>query len=57
MAVLVAAASIDSYDAVEPARTFAADHAAELAARPTWLFSSGPIGDPPRPKADEAVHV
>lgn len=23
-----------------------------LAARPVWLFSSGPIGDPPKPEED-----
>ncbi|MQA79657.1 MAG: hypothetical protein GEV10_14450 [Streptosporangiales bacterium] len=56
--------SVDRYDAVvlgsavymgrwlEPARRFAKKHADALAARPTWLFSSGPIGEPPRP-ADE----
>ena len=60
---------IDSYQAavigsgvymghwLEPARTFV-DHCGEaLKTRPTWLFSSGPIGEPPRPKADEAVDV
>lgn len=26
--------------------------AAELAGRPVWLFSSGPIGDPPQPETD-----
>lgn len=26
----------------------------ELAARPVWLFSSGPIGDPPKPDEDPA---
>jgi menaquinone-dependent protoporphyrinogen oxidase len=47
-----------SYDAVvvgsalylgrwlRPARRFVRDHAAELRARPVWLFSSGPVGDP-----------
>ena len=51
-------ADMSGYDAVvlgsavyigkwlEPARQFAVDHAAELAMRPTWLFSSGPLGDP-----------
>jgi menaquinone-dependent protoporphyrinogen oxidase len=42
---------------LEPARSFALDHAAELAARPTWLFSSGPLGDPARPDAAHAVQV
>ena len=40
-----------------PARTFVEEHASELAARPTWLFSSGPIGDPPKPDAGAAVNV
>jgi menaquinone-dependent protoporphyrinogen oxidase len=40
---------------LEPARTFVDRHAQELRARPTWLFSSGPIGDPPRPRDDDAV--
>lgn len=60
---------IDSYEAavigsgvymghwLEPARTFVDQHREALKARPTWLFSSGPIGEPPRPKADEAVDV
>jgi menaquinone-dependent protoporphyrinogen oxidase len=34
---------------IEPARRFVEDHAEELAAHPTWLFSRGPTGDPPRP--------
>jgi len=42
---------------LEPAQRFVDRHAAELAARPTWLFSSGPIGDPPRPAAEQAVSV
>ncbi len=62
-------ADMSGYDAVvlgsavyigkwlEPARQFAVDHAAELAMRPTWLFSSGPLGDPPRPDAAHAVQV
>jgi menaquinone-dependent protoporphyrinogen oxidase len=29
----------------KPGTKFARDHAAELASRPTWLFSSGPTGD------------
>jgi menaquinone-dependent protoporphyrinogen oxidase len=42
---------------LEGARAFVDEHEAELAAHPTWLFSSGPIGDPPRPTEDEAVHI
>ncbi|WP_206340227.1 flavodoxin domain-containing protein [Blastococcus litoris] len=34
---------------LEPAREYAAQRAAALRARPTWLFSSGPIGEPPFP--------
>jgi menaquinone-dependent protoporphyrinogen oxidase len=58
--------SITEYDAViigsaiylgkwmKPARQFATGHAAELATRPVWLYSSGPI---PRPesKADYSL--
>ena len=42
---------------LEPARAFAADNATALRALPVWLFSSGPIGDPPRPEAAKAVDV
>lgn len=42
---------------LEPARELVDAHAEELAARPTWLFSSGPIGDPPKPEADDAVQI
>jgi menaquinone-dependent protoporphyrinogen oxidase len=34
---------------LEPARTWASAHAAALRVRPLWIFSSGPIGDPPFP--------
>lgn len=56
--------SVDGYDAVVlgsavymgrwlgVARKFVDAHATELAARPVWLFSSGPIGDPPQPNDD-----
>jgi menaquinone-dependent protoporphyrinogen oxidase len=56
--------AVDGYDAVvagsavyaghwmKPAREFVERYAAELAARPVWLFSSGPIGDPPKPQED-----
>jgi len=61
--------SLDRYDAVvlgsavymgrwlEPARKFVERHRDELTARKTWLFSSGPIGDPPQPRAEQAVRV
>jgi menaquinone-dependent protoporphyrinogen oxidase len=42
---------------LELARDFVEAHGAELAGRPTWLFSSGPIGAPPRPAAEDAVQV
>jgi menaquinone-dependent protoporphyrinogen oxidase len=42
---------------LEPARRFADAHAEALAARPTWLFSSGPIGEPPRPAPEKAVQL
>jgi menaquinone-dependent protoporphyrinogen oxidase len=42
---------------LEPARRFVEEHADELASRPTWLFSSGPVGDPPKPEADQAVQI
>lgn len=37
---------------LKPAREFAERHAEELRARPTWLFSSGPVGDQPRAGAE-----
>src|SRR5205807_2446948 len=55
---------VDGYDAVvlgsavyaghwlEPARRLVEDQAPALAQRPVWLFSSGPIGDPPKPTED-----
>lgn len=42
---------------LEPARWFVDEHHDELAARPTWLFTSGPIGDPPKPAENEAVRI
>jgi menaquinone-dependent protoporphyrinogen oxidase len=42
---------------LEPARFFVDEHHDELAAKPTWLFSSGPIGDPPKPTEGEAVRI
>ena len=39
------------------ARAFAKEHACELAERPTWLFSSGPVGHPLRPADEDAVQI
>jgi menaquinone-dependent protoporphyrinogen oxidase len=60
-------ASLGGFDAVvlgsavyaghwmRPARLLADRLEAQLRARPVWLFSSGPIGDPhPKPEADPA---
>jgi len=55
---------VDVYDAVvlgsavyagqwlAPAKDFVQRNAQALTARPVWLFSSGPIGEPPRPDED-----
>ncbi|HKA69886.1 MAG TPA: flavodoxin domain-containing protein [Actinomycetes bacterium] len=34
---------------LKSATEFVEDHSAELAERPVWLFSSGPVGEPPKP--------
>jgi menaquinone-dependent protoporphyrinogen oxidase len=59
---------VDGYDAVvlgsgvyvgrwlEAARKLVEAEATILAARPVWLFSSGPVGDPPKP-AEEPVDI
>ena len=56
--------ALDGYDAVvlgsavyagrwlKPARKLVARCGAALAERPVWLFSSGPVGDPPKPEED-----
>jgi menaquinone-dependent protoporphyrinogen oxidase len=55
---------VDGYDAVvvgsavyaghwlKPARELVGRLGAALADRPVWLFSSGPVGDPPKPDED-----
>jgi menaquinone-dependent protoporphyrinogen oxidase len=35
---------------LEPARRLIQERAGELASRPAWLFSVGPLGDPPKPE-------
>jgi menaquinone-dependent protoporphyrinogen oxidase len=57
-------ASIEPFDAVvigsavyaghwqSEAREFIDRFSADLKRKPVWLFSSGPIGDPPKPEAD-----
>jgi menaquinone-dependent protoporphyrinogen oxidase len=37
---------------LKPARELVARCGAALAERPVWLFSSGPVGDPPKPEED-----
>src|SRR6266508_2651255 len=55
---------VEGYDAVvlgsavygghgmESARRLAEAQAGALSTRPVWLFSSGPVGDPPKPEED-----
>ena len=55
---------VDGYDAVvlgsavyaghwlKPARELVGRFGTVLADRPVWLFSSGPVGDPPKPEED-----
>ena len=57
---------VDGYDAavigsgvyvgrwLEPAKDLVARHKVALSAMPVWLFSSGPIGDPPKPVEEPA---
>jgi|tagenome__1003787_1003787.scaffolds.fasta_scaffold20198426_2 menaquinone-dependent protoporphyrinogen oxidase len=64
-----AVGSITEYDAVvlgsgvyagswlEPAIHFAARRSEALRAMPVWLFSSGPVGTPPRPPSEECVKL
>lgn len=42
---------------LDSAQAFAKSHQEQLTDRPTWLFSSGPVGDPPRPSESEAVDI
>jgi hypothetical protein len=40
---------------LKPARELVERHAGDLADRPVWLFSSGPVGDPPKPDEDPST--
>lgn len=60
--------TLDDYDAavvgsavymgrwLDPARHLVGNLRSEFATRPTWLFSSGPVGEPPEP-AEEPVDI
>jgi menaquinone-dependent protoporphyrinogen oxidase len=37
---------------LKPARELVGRSGSALTARPVWLFSSGPVGDPPKPEED-----
>ena len=62
-------ASVDGYDAfvvgsgvyagrwLDPARAFVERHTDALRRRPVWVFSSGPLGDPPLPADPSADGV
>jgi menaquinone-dependent protoporphyrinogen oxidase len=39
---------------MRPAREFIEVHEGELKQQPVWLFSSGPVGDPPKPLENPA---
>jgi menaquinone-dependent protoporphyrinogen oxidase len=39
------------------ATKFVDEHAELISTRPTWLFSSGPIGDPPHAAADDVFNA
>ena len=39
---------------MDAAKNLVERYAGELASRPVWLFSSGPIGQPPTPEEDPA---
>jgi menaquinone-dependent protoporphyrinogen oxidase len=37
---------------IREAKAYATEHATTLRERPVWLFSSGPLGEPPQPAGD-----
>jgi menaquinone-dependent protoporphyrinogen oxidase len=42
---------------LEPARRYVERYAEMLRERPVWLFSSGPLGDPPHPAEADSTQV
>lgn len=42
---------------MDSAEQFMTEHGASMIGRPVWLFSSGPVGDPPHPDQQHAVQV
>jgi menaquinone-dependent protoporphyrinogen oxidase len=42
---------------LQPADSLVREGAAELASRPVWLFSSGPVGEPPKPEEAEPEDI
>jgi menaquinone-dependent protoporphyrinogen oxidase len=42
---------------MKPAAELADRRAGDLRSRPVWLFSSGPVGDPPKPSAPDATAI
>lgn len=42
---------------LKPARKLAGRLASEAGARPVWLFSVGPVGDPPEPELPDAADL
>lgn len=49
---VVAGSAVYAGHWLKPAREFLERHATDLKTKPVWLFSSGPIGDPPKPQED-----
>ncbi len=39
---------------IDSAKRLVQDHSEDLRSRPVWLFSSGPVGEPPKPAEDPA---
>lgn len=39
------------------AKRFIREHGDQIALRPVWIFSSGPLGDPPQPNDKDSVEI